>query len=64
MAATLATAAASTQEKLLRARSASAKLALLSTKEKNDLLLAIADAIEEQEQIVCAVHLFSSVSPR
>ncbi len=56
MAATLATAAASTQEKLLRARGASAKLALLSTKEKNDLLLAIADAIEEQEQSILAAN--------
>jgi glutamate-5-semialdehyde dehydrogenase len=56
MAATLATSAASTQEKLLRARSASAKLALLSTKEKNDLLLAIADAIEEQEQSILAAN--------
>jgi glutamate-5-semialdehyde dehydrogenase len=37
---------ASTQEKLLRAREASAKLALLSTSEKNALLLAIADALE------------------
>jgi len=36
----------STQEKLLRAREASARLALLSTDEKNALLLAIADAIE------------------
>ena len=56
MAATLATAAASTQEKLLRARGASAKLALLSTKEKNDLLLAIADTIEEQEQSILAAN--------
>ena len=56
MAATLATAAASTQEKLLRARAASAKLALLSTKEKNDLLLAIADAIEAQEQSILAAN--------
>jgi glutamate-5-semialdehyde dehydrogenase len=56
MAATLATAAASTQEKLLRARAASAKLALLSTKEKNDLLLAIADTIEEQEQSILAAN--------
>ena len=37
-------AAATTQEKLLRARAASARLALLSTEEKNALLLAIADA--------------------
>jgi glutamate-5-semialdehyde dehydrogenase len=47
MAATLTT-TASTQEKLLRARAASAKLALLSTPEKNALLLAIADALEAQ----------------
>ncbi len=56
MAATLATAAASTQEKLLRARDASAKLALLSTKEKNDLLSAIADTIEEQERSILAAN--------
>jgi glutamate-5-semialdehyde dehydrogenase len=37
---------ASTREKLLRAREASAKLALLSTEEKNSLLLTIAAAIE------------------
>jgi glutamate-5-semialdehyde dehydrogenase len=42
--------AASTQQKLLRARAASAKLALLSTAEKNDLLLAIADALEAGEK--------------
>jgi glutamate-5-semialdehyde dehydrogenase len=35
-----------TQQKLLRARSAAATLAQLSTGEKNSLLLAIADAIE------------------
>src|ERR1019366_8602184 len=46
MAATLTT-AASTQEKLLRARAASAKLALFSTAEKNALLLAIAEAKEK-----------------
>jgi glutamate-5-semialdehyde dehydrogenase len=40
------TTAASTQEKLLRARGAATKLALLSTAEKNALLLAIAGAIE------------------
>ena len=39
----------STQEKLLRAREASSTLALLSTAEKNALLLAIADAIEAHE---------------
>ena len=37
---------ASTQEKLLRARGASAKLAQLSTEDKNALLRSIADAIE------------------
>ncbi|HEY3616454.1 MAG TPA: glutamate-5-semialdehyde dehydrogenase [Candidatus Sulfotelmatobacter sp.] len=51
MAATLST-AASTQEKLLRARAASAKLALLSTEEKNVLLLAIAGAIEADEKSI------------
>jgi glutamate-5-semialdehyde dehydrogenase len=51
MAATLST-AASTQEKLLRARAASAKLALLSTEEKNVLLLAIAGAIEANEKSI------------
>jgi glutamate-5-semialdehyde dehydrogenase len=44
------TTAASTQEKLLRARAASARLALLSTEEKNGLLLAIAAAIEANEK--------------
>src|ERR1700676_1769390 len=43
---------ASTQEKLLRARAASAKLALLSTEEKNALLLAIAGAIEANEKSI------------
>src|SRR3984885_10394853 len=42
--------AASTQEKLLRARAASDKLASLSTTEKNALLLSIADAIEANEK--------------
>jgi len=51
MAATLTT-AASTQEKLLRARAASAKLALFSTEERNALLLAIADAIEAHEKSI------------
>jgi glutamate-5-semialdehyde dehydrogenase len=55
MAATLTT-AASTQEKLLRARAASARLALLSTEEKNALLLAIADAIEAHEKSVLAAN--------
>jgi glutamate-5-semialdehyde dehydrogenase len=46
----------STKEKLLRAREASAKLALLSTDEKNALLLAIADAIEAQAQTILAAN--------
>jgi glutamate-5-semialdehyde dehydrogenase len=44
--ATTLTNSASTQEKLLRAREAAGKLALLSTREKNTFLLRIADAIE------------------
>jgi glutamate-5-semialdehyde dehydrogenase len=55
MTATLTT-AASTQEKLLRARVASTKLALLSTGEKNHLLLAIADAIEAKEKSILAAN--------
>jgi glutamate-5-semialdehyde dehydrogenase len=55
MGATLTT-AASTQEKLLRARAASARLALLSTGEKNALLLAIADAIEANEKNILAAN--------
>ncbi len=55
MAATL-TPAASTQEKLLRARAASAQLAQLSTSEKNALLLAIADAIEANEKNILAAN--------
>jgi glutamate-5-semialdehyde dehydrogenase len=55
MSATLTT-AASTQEKLLRARAASTRLALLSTAEKNALLLAIADAIEANEKNVLAAN--------
>src|SRR6266700_6763160 len=55
MVATLTT-AASTQEKLLRARAASARLALLSTEEKNALLLAIADAIEANENSILAAN--------
>ena len=55
MAATLTT-AASTQEKLLRARAASTRLALLSTEEKNALLLAIADAIDANEKSILAAN--------
>jgi len=44
--------AASTQHKLLRARAASAELALMSTEEKNALLLAISGAIEANEKSI------------
>jgi glutamate-5-semialdehyde dehydrogenase len=45
----------STKDKLLRARAAAARLALLSTEEKNSLLLAIANALEADEiQILAA----------
>jgi len=54
--ATTVTNSASTQEKLLRAREASAKLALLSTDEKNALLLAMADAIDMQTQTILAAN--------
>src|SRR5258708_4974179 len=46
----------STKEKLLLARGASVKLGLLSTGEKNTLLLAIADAIEKQSQAILAAN--------
>jgi glutamate-5-semialdehyde dehydrogenase len=55
MAATLST-AASTQEKLLRARAAAARLAQLSTEEKNALLLAIANVLEAQEKSILAAN--------
>ena len=47
---------ASTQEKLLRAHEASAKLALISTEQKNLLLLAIADAIDAQAETILAAN--------
>ncbi|PYX66121.1 MAG: glutamate-5-semialdehyde dehydrogenase, partial [Acidobacteria bacterium] len=47
---------ASTQEKLLRARAAAAKLAQLSTEQKNALLLAIADAVEAHEKDILAAN--------
>src|ERR1035437_9291372 len=50
------TTAAATQEKLLRARAASARLALLSTEEKNALLLAIAHAIETNTKSILAAN--------
>ena len=55
MATTLAN-AVSTQEKLLRARAASAKLAQLSSEQKNALLLAIADAVESHEKDILAAN--------
>lgn len=55
MAATIAS-STSTQEKLLRARVASQRLALLTTEEKNRLLLAIADAIESEEKNILAAN--------
>jgi glutamate-5-semialdehyde dehydrogenase len=54
--ATVVTNPAATQRKLLRARNAAAKLALLSTAEKNALLLAIADAIEAGAQSILAAN--------
>ena len=50
------TTAATTQEKLLRARRASSKLALLSTEEKNRLLLSVADALEAHETEILAAN--------
>jgi len=46
----------STHDKLLRGRAAAAKLALLSTKEKNAILLAIADALESREGRILAAN--------
>src|SRR6202140_1615391 len=54
--ASVVTTVLSTQEKLLRAREATTKLALLATDEKNALLLAIADAIESQSQTILAAN--------
>ena len=45
-----------THEKLLRARAASSELALLSTVEKNALLLEIASAIEANEKSILAAN--------
>jgi len=45
-----------TQEKLLRAWTASPKLAMLSTAEKNAILLAIANAIEANEEEILAAN--------
>jgi glutamate-5-semialdehyde dehydrogenase len=46
----------STQDKLLRARAASAKLAQLSTHEKNTILLSIADALDAHEKGILAAN--------
>src|ERR1700734_2569496 len=54
--ATSITNAASTEEKLLRARQAAGKLALLSTQEKNAFLLRIADAIEANLPTILAAN--------
>jgi glutamate-5-semialdehyde dehydrogenase len=42
----------STQEKILRSRRASAKVALLSTDDKNSFLLAIADSLEASQKAI------------
>ena len=55
MAATLTT-AASTQEKLLRARAASAGWPCFPPQKKNALLLAIADALEANEKSILAAN--------
>jgi glutamate-5-semialdehyde dehydrogenase len=47
---------AATQEKLRRARAASALLALLPTEDKNALLLNIADALEAEEKSILAAN--------
>ena len=54
--ATTVTNVASTQDKLLRARGAAAKLAPLSTDEKNALLHAIAAAIEAESASILAAN--------
>src|SRR5207302_4734097 len=54
--ATTITNSASTQEKLLRAREAATKLAQLSTEEKNEVLLAIDDAIESEAASILAAN--------
>jgi glutamate-5-semialdehyde dehydrogenase len=54
--ATTVTNSASTQEKLLRAREAATKLALLSTREKNVLLLSMAAAIEVHAKSILAAN--------
>jgi glutamate-5-semialdehyde dehydrogenase len=48
--------ASATRQKLLRAHSAAAKLALLSTREKNAVLLEIAAGLESQQKRVLAAN--------
>lgn len=48
--------AASTKNKLVRARAAASRLALLSTEEKNRLLLAMAAAIEDGKERILAAN--------
>jgi glutamate-5-semialdehyde dehydrogenase len=55
MATTLAS-TASTQQKLLQARTASARLAQQSTEEKNAILLAIADSLEAHHKDILAAN--------
>ncbi len=54
--ATTMTPPATTQEKLLRAREASAKLLLLSTAQKNAVLMVMADAIEANAESIIAAN--------
>jgi glutamate-5-semialdehyde dehydrogenase len=54
--ATTVNASLSTNEKLLRAKDASARLAQLSTQQKNDALLAMADAIEANTEGILAAN--------
>ncbi len=48
--------ALSTQEKLIRSRAAAAKLALLSSEQKNAILHAMADAIESHAKSILAAN--------
>ncbi len=50
------TTAASTRDKLLRAREAAARLAQLSTEQKNSILLRMADALVADEQSILAAN--------
>ena len=54
--ATTVNASVSTNDKLLRAKDASARLAQLSTEQKNDALLAMADAIEANAESILAAN--------